>query len=232
MPMTRLDIRELDRPESDLTRQALAIYEAAFPVEEREDIPDLAEAIRRQAVAPVSADYVHHFWAAVQRDTVCGFARFTYFADTRLAFMAYMAIRAEARGQGLGSQLFRRVVDQVTRDAIAMGGPPALGLCWEVERPRDAATSGERNLRERRIRFYLRLGAQLIGQVDFQAPPLRPGLPAIPYHLMFQASSPATALTRPLLVAVIETVLGHGYGLEHSAPFIQRALASLQDPRT
>lgn len=151
-----------------------------------------------------------------------------YYADTRLGFLAYLAIRQDARGQGLGAWLFGHVLDQVARDALALGGPPAQGLCWEVERPALAADEPERQLRARRIRFYERLGARLIEPIDFVAPPLRPDLPAVPYHLMFRALDAATALTGARLQAILETVLVHDYRLARDDPRVRRALAALE----
>lgn len=223
-----LRICELKDPGGPIARQAFAIYEQSFPEEERDSIDNLAATIYRQAGPCPPRDRVDHFWAALNRQTVVGLAIFNYYREPRLAFFRYLAVREADRGRGYGAALFRRVVAQLPKDAAALAGLPPLGVCFEVERPEDAADEAGRRIRCARLRFYRRLGVQQLEGVNFVAPPLRPGLPAMPYHLMFCRAGPAEVpLTPALQREIVTTVLVKGYKLLPESPYVQQAIAGL-----
>jgi GNAT superfamily N-acetyltransferase len=227
-----LDIRELTDPDSELARQAFALYEEAFPVEERDPVKNIVNAMRQRQAKDPTLDRLGHFWIVLHEGAVAGLAMFTYYRADQLAFIAYMAIRRDLRGQGYGSALFQRLVERLPIDSEQLGGDraDALGACFEVERPDvDGLDDSERRTRERRIRFYQRNGAQILREVDFVAPPLAEDLPPVPYYLMFRpVDASRTVLTRSLQHVIVKTVLLQVYRLQPQDPEFQDALASLQ----
>ena len=211
-------VAELEDPDGDLARQAFAIYEEAFPVDEREPLPHIVAGIHARRENPSVA--TSHFWVALDRTGVWGIALFGYHAPARLGFLSYLAVHSHARGHGRGAWLYHQVLAGVVADARTAGHAPTLGTCFEVERPAEAVTPGDRAMRQRRIGFYRRQGARLLEGLDFTAPPLAPGLAPVPYHLMFHPADPGPALPENALAqAVTETVLAYGYGLAPGDPY-------------
>jgi hypothetical protein len=107
------------------------------------------------------------------------------------------------------------------------GGPaPPHWLFLEVERPELAAAPADRALRERRIRFYTRHGFQRV-EADFQAPPLGPELPIVPYWvLMLPLVEPdlRPATIRSALADIYREV----YGLAEDHPLVANCLKSFR----
>ncbi|RPI28232.1 MAG: N-acetyltransferase [Chloroflexota bacterium] len=223
-----LEFCEVSSPDDALGRAFFEIYEEAFPVEERDPTGKMVAWLRQLRLpAGLRSDRCVHFWAAVLQGSVAGMAIFSAHRDTRLGFIAYMAVAAEMRSQGLGSQILCEVVAQIKADLLQLCDAPGLGVCLEVECPGEAGDEAERRRRERRIMFYQRMGAQVVPGVDFVAPPLGDGLPAVPYDLMFIPTGEA-ALDPALTRLVVDTALLHGYGLSREDPYYLSAIRSLQ----
>lgn len=223
-------IVELTDPDSDLTEQALALYEAAFPVEERGPLEYLYVDMRWRAQGNHQPDHLRHFLAAVESDRLNGICMYSYYRDYRLAFLGYLATPPELRGNGLGGWLLKRTVSMLSADAELLGGLPPLGMCWEVERPLDTNDPLERDLRERRIQFYQRNGAILLKDIRLTAPPLGVGLPPVDYHLMFLPVNPERVVVdQELKRAAIQAAILGAYGCDQESPYYRQAIASLHD---
>ncbi len=223
-----MDLRQISDPDTELARQAFAIYTDAFPAEERVPVQRIAAMLRDDKFRVVTTRRTKHVWALLDNSAVVGIAFFSYYRGLRLGYLEYLAVRQDARGQGWGTYLFYHVVDQTIRDALRLGGPPALGVCLEVDRPADARTEAERQMRERRIHFYQRNGSVLIDRVEFVAPPLGRDRPPVPYHIMFHPAAPGpVSLADRDLESIVETILLRGYHLRRSSPYFKQAIASL-----
>jgi GNAT superfamily N-acetyltransferase len=223
METSKLRLIEITDPDSDLARQAFEIYETSFPIEERDPVERIADAMRR-----IQKKNIAHFLAAVDAGRVIGLVMYSYYKKERLGFLFYMATDLDLRGRGLGSWMFKQTIRRLEEDAHFLVGEPPLGMFWEVERPLDAADEAERILRERRIRFYQRNGAVLMDWIDFTAPPLGEDLPPVPYYLMFRSSdNREIRINRELARAVIDSTLLYGYGVTPESEYYQQAIASL-----
>jgi len=219
------ELLELTEADTNITRQALALYESAFPPAERVPVESIIASIRQRGRAD---GCVPHFFTAVKDARALGLSFYGYFRDVRLGFLYYLAVQPELRGQGLGAWLFHQTLAQLPQDAKSTGGEPPRGLVWEVERPVDADTPAERDLRQRRINFYRRNGALLLDRSDFLAPPLAEHLPPVMYHIMFLPSPTFNEdlAARPFLTDVLDTILLHGYGIERDSLYYRRAVMS------
>lgn len=94
---------------------------------------------------------------------------------SRAVLLAYFATRRSSRGAGVGSRLYRALLDDTL-----LGRPPSM-LLAEVERPDRHTASVEHGDPEARLRFYARHGARVLDLPYFQ-PPIGPG--AAPVHGM------------------------------------------------
>jgi GNAT superfamily N-acetyltransferase len=222
-PITEPHLLELSQCESEIINQALALYELSFPPAERDPAEGIAASIQRVKEVDVRRGYVPHHFATLQDGQVTGISFYGYFCQARLGFLYYLAVDPAQRGQGLGGWLFRKTAAQLSADASACQGEPPRGLVWEVERPVDAETPDEHSLRQRRIAFYERQGAQLLEGLDFLAPPLGEDLPPVRYHIMFL---PAPGYNgdpndQSFRIDVLDVILLRGYGLERESHYYQ-----------
>jgi len=219
-----LSLVEVQDAQSPLAKEALAIYEASFPVEEREPQENLGQLINLSARGPLADGTLFHFLTGVAGAEVQAMALYTYHPQQRLGFLGYMAITAVSRGQGLGSWMFQQTMARLAEEA----GERPFGMCWEVQRPSDIDDPHERELAERRIRFYQRHGSILFPEVDLLTPSLGEGLPDVSYHLMYYPLDGETAVSPDRLRAMVDVILGHNYGAAPDSIYYRRALQSIR----
>lgn len=129
----------------ELVIQVWAIAEDSFPPEEREPCQAFLEPIENGR----STLYI-----VGQQEKVVGFTKLTHLDQSPIYFMEYLAVARQYRNQSIGSQ----IIAYLRKD---LQGQPDAGMLLEVEPPL-AAEGPQRQLRERRIRFYQRHGAARI----------------------------------------------------------------------
>ncbi len=201
--------------------QALAIvriYHEAFPPAQR--IGDSALLGLVPSGTEEFGGWTFHL-AEHPHETI-GFAAGLHVSHLRLAYVPYLAVAGTWRGHGAGTALLESVI----KHWVEGSSPPPHWLFLEVERPELAAGPADRALRERRIRFYARRGFQRL-EADFQAPPLGPELPVVPYWVLM------LPLIEPdLRPATIRTALadlyGEVYGLAEDHPLVANCLKTFR----
>lgn len=114
------------------------------------------------------------------------------------AWLDYMAIRADRRAQGLGTQMFGEIVKIANRERTTAGW-----LFLEVDDDRQGSDE-VRRMNKRRIEFYRRLGAQLLANVAYCFPG-RAGTP-VPMRLMAYRLQAGGGLSQQSLSSAVEEV--------------------------
>jgi GNAT superfamily N-acetyltransferase len=185
---------------------AREIYEAGFPAAVRAPFQDLVDARPDERMQLLLDDGSQVLGVALVRDL----------GDTRWTFLRYFVVTAEQRGQGIGGRLW----SALCRDLAARG---RNRLVFDVEDPDDtAADPHEVDERRRRVRFYRRLGADLVDPPSY-APPHHgePGTTAIPLRLL-GAELDGTGASRPLALdgpateQLVAAVMQLRYGVKAS----------------
>ena len=194
------------------TRQ---IYEEAFPAWQRVPWDELVR---------LETDPARIQKAMLETGTVLGF-----FVASRLVampwwFLEYFAVIRERRDHGLGGLLW----DQLMND---LGGASRPSIVLEVEPPEEEPdASQERLLRQRRIAFYERRGAQRLHLSQYWVPHLT-GEGKDRLELMVV---PAQEETMPHLEDVqqlVRSLYVDGYGLPADDPLIEDAVKALEGTR-
>lgn len=80
-------------------------------------------------------------------------------SGAQAAFLWYFAIEPQMRGQGLGAQLFQRLLERID--------PRVRALIFDLEDPAQMETPERVKQAERRIAFYRRLGARVLGGISY-----------------------------------------------------------------
>ena len=142
------------------------IYRDSFPIVEQDTREQLLRALRTN-MARIGAYQPQDITQAISVFYPMSMPDFSFI------FLNYIAVSNQKRGQGLGSRLFNQLVSQLESIVV-----------WEIEDPGAAADFTEQKLREQRLRFYLREGAQLLN-CQFIQPPID-GLNYVPMRLMYR----------------------------------------------
>jgi len=179
--------------------QFRAIYEASFPPAERKDFESYAQRIAAGAC---------WFFGAFRDDTLIGLATFVPNVAPQIHLLEFLAIASSARSSGIGGTL----LDETTRALAA-------DFLLEVESD-DGCTEEERELRQRRMRFYQRHGAQIVTDLNYLMP-RADGQGALPMKLMW-LSPRGNAIPRgEKLRACVNGIYTCCYGLPADHPLRQ-----------
>ncbi|MGC1246227.1 MAG: GNAT family N-acetyltransferase [Spirulinaceae cyanobacterium] len=145
------------------------IYQEAFPLSER-----IANSWVKQRID--NGDY--KLFVGYQEKLVAFMAILSPITDTQFVLLAYIATQANYRNQGIGSKFLNYILPKLQQQEKY--------LLLEVENPQ---YGDDPQLRERRLNFYRRIGAQQLKNVRFAIPPLAENSPvemllmiAPPYH--------------------------------------------------
>ncbi len=181
VPYHLLELLTLDDP---LLLPWLDLYEISFPPDERVPVSRILNVLHEHARGAASGQ---HLLAAVPDSLLApGQLSPNYrVTDQRItallytyeppaspaAFLWYFAVQPGLRGQGLGSRLYR--------DVLARLGPQARALIFDLEDPDQMESPAGKEQALRRVAFYQRLGARVLGGIEYiqrcadHLPPLR-----------------------------------------------------------
>jgi ribosomal protein S18 acetylase RimI-like enzyme len=191
--------------------QLAAIYESSFAPAEREPIGDLLKSV---------ADGSRVCYLGQDGNTVVAFG-IVYPLPGGIRFLEYFAVDAAHRNRHIGSDLF----DHLLRDPAARASP---GVVFEVEDPA-LSTGVETEKRLARIRFYRRLGADIVACAPaYQAPSSIGGDP-LRYLLMWSATdSRMRTLEGERLRNCVREILVTDYGLSEDDPLVVSVVEALR----
>jgi GNAT superfamily N-acetyltransferase len=138
-----------------------------FPPNELKPLPVLRELMEQD---------INSVWAVKQNGAMAAYYILARRKGSPLVLLDYLAVEPELRGSGLGSAVLRELSKQLTKEEY---------LLLESEWPPSGATEAEQAIRQRRIRFYQRCGAELS--------PLRSLLFGVDYALLTLGGNPGPA---------------------------------------
>ncbi len=138
-----------------LWTQWLDLYAESFPDYERMPIATI-EQDTLMGNHPTAA------FALCDGTNLLGLAYVCICEEINTAYLIYLAINPQLRGQGFGRQLYADVCSYSQSQGCHI-------VLFEVEHPDDPLS--DRSMAERRIRWYLRNGAMVLTNLDYRLQP-------------------------------------------------------------
>jgi GNAT superfamily N-acetyltransferase len=148
--------------------QICRIAEESFPPEERDPCQVLIRSIQKGKSI---------LYTASEKNKIIGFTTLTPLKETGIYLMEYLAVDKNSRNLGIGGKILKFIKKDLS-------APTDTGLILEVEPPGEV-TGAEREIRLRRIRFYLRNGARMVLDGGAYRMPNLCGEGSLPMHLMW-----------------------------------------------
>jgi GNAT superfamily N-acetyltransferase len=153
-----LRVVEITDISDDFLLPWLDLYETAFPPAERTLVSEQLKLLKGEAADEASNHYMLAMLDA--EGTMIGLMQYEVLVESGVAFLWYMAVRLEERNTGLGTRIYSLLWDRLAEEWCDF-------LVFEVEIPEQVESQEDRSLAERRIAFYRRQGAQLLGGVRY-----------------------------------------------------------------
>ena len=180
--MPEYQVKKYNLLPDHLAQQVEQIYQASFPPGVRKPFAEIVSAL-------ATGDEV--LYIAVREHQVLGFAVLALLAARSVLFLDTMAVSETARDQGVGSQIFQDILLKAQTDRRI------TGMILEVEPPETAGEEADVLLRERRIEFYRRNGAELVAGSQVYRIPEISGAGSVPMQLMWMPLNSADGVLSP-----------------------------------
>lgn len=190
-------------PSSHLFVASLAILTQSIPGEEQLPTHHLAKLL-------AGDDYRLYAYHSNAEVYACALVYLP--AGNDFAWLDYMAVRSDMRDRGIGSKLFQGVVSVARGERLA-----AEWLLLEVDDDRDDSEE-MRQTNRMRIRFYRRVGAQLLSNVPYRFP--SPTGPSVPMRLMAYQLRQGAELSPQYVRRVIASVFSDIHRRDMSDPLL------------
>jgi GNAT superfamily N-acetyltransferase len=163
----------------------MQLYEVAFPPAERVMISSLLCILRDKEMGEIDT---HRILALTGIDgELMGIACDEYLPELQAGYLWYIAIQPGLRSHGVGTHFYRYMINTMLEKARL--------VIFEVEKPELGDTIEKCQLAERRIQFYRRNGARILGGIHY-VQSVGDHIEPVPMHLMvhLKAELPAHAV--------------------------------------
>ena len=153
-----IKFEEIKDPDSKSFSQFLEIYLDSFPENQRLSTDIITQRLQGN---------IHQIFGGFWQDEVVFIAVLHPLKSTDFILLTYLGTQESFRGQGIGTEFIKYIVDVVSHDQKY--------LLLEVENPERGS---EREKKARRMKFYQKLGARELKNVDYLLPPLSGDIPS------------------------------------------------------
>ncbi len=197
----RLSYRSIQSLSDQSYDSWLDIYQTSFPLTEQMLVSSFNSALREIEAQDASERSAEFLLAETEEGEAVGISHYVYSEDCKMGLLWYIAVRSDIRSKGIGSQIYLESVRRLKSDH-----PEMIALMFEVEDPTHADNEEGNQLAHRRIGFYRRNGAKLVGGIHYlQSVGWQP---PIPMNLMIQPLNDAFAITTENAFELIQCAFG------------------------
>jgi GNAT superfamily N-acetyltransferase len=221
------------QPRGKALRQARRIYESCLPEEERIPWRWIKEGLARERVWPEDRWSCHLLLAGLRRPgeekrRVIGFAYGAHVPGFG-GYGGYLGVDPRYRGRGVGTRLWRLLIQRLQLDA-ACAGVPLPFVIWESRPPEKPE---EQAVWQSRLRVWGQLGAWQIEGVHFLTPNFadRDGEPVSLQLFLKPVDMPAAAFDATTLRSVVTGLHRFVYELPRDDDLATATLSPATRPR-
>ncbi len=196
----------------------IAIYEEAFPPDQRQDLDDLKAQLQ---AGSMELDETRDQDNNILCMTITEVFREPPSLPTFL-LACYTAVVPEMRGLGIGS-IHRTKLDGL----LAQEYPNYIGIVSEIESTFEEGIAPEAmHIRVKRKAFFMKLGLVPL-TIDYYFPSYAVGEKPIPGELLWVPFND-TEIDKSMLTGVVTRIYTEGYGLDSSHPLIEKVIKSIK----
>lgn len=177
-----LNFREICDINDELLLPWLDLYEISFPPDEKMLISQILKILKEKASGRAQETIV--LAATDEKDVFLGLALYEVAPNCEAAFLWYFAVKPETRGMGIGARFYHEILQRLAPYHLK-------AAIFEVEIPEEAHNLAGCEWAKRRINFYKRQGALLMGGIHYEQS-VGPHQPTIPMHIMVHPLMPCT----------------------------------------
>ncbi|MHA1585518.1 MAG: hypothetical protein ACTSVU_04600 [Promethearchaeota archaeon] len=159
-----MKIKEQRLVNSDEFNQAMHIYKQSFPSHERASILEIQKRIHNKE------EFLFTGNDGLQNANIIAFALFRPFKENRFILLDYFAVGELFRNQSKGS----RFLLSILKDYASILSKNYDFILIEVDHPNFGLDKAENKIRERRIKFYRRIGGKLLENIHYLLPSFDP----------------------------------------------------------
>ena len=203
-----VEFRQLANADDADFAEAIAIYSAEFPQNERHPVELIRERVQKGS-CNLHVGYVD--------SEVVFFALLWPLANTDFVLLDYMATKEDHQNRGIGSSFMKAMRETLVRDNKR--------FIIEVEDLNDGANKTQR---QRRLEFYKRAGAKEMKNVDYILPGLDGTEPTKMKLLVFPAQ-PHESVTGPLVKNLLVQIYRELYGRDRDDALLGSFINSIGD---
>ena len=198
---------EVKDTNSEEFAQAIAIYTESIPASERQTVETLKERVSfgKEKLYVASVD-----------GRVALMALLYPLEGTQFVLLDYMAVKAEHRKCGLGSEFLRKVYE--------IAGLKNKLLICEVEDPK---TGADKETCQRRVYFYRKNGAKILKHVRYVLPPLQGDTPTDMILLVISNNNRLLWLAGDAIKEVVVQIYSEIYGRSEADPLLAPVMTSI-----
>ncbi|MGY6528476.1 MAG: GNAT family N-acetyltransferase [Cyanobacterium sp.] len=143
---------QVSDPDSNDFLGAIALYEQSFPPSEKLPTATIKDKIKKN---------IFQLWIQKDQEKIILMAILCPLPETDFTLLGYLATAPEYRGKGLGKEFMAFIKKTLQKEN--------QWLLLEVENP---LFPPDQEIKQRRVDFYLRLGAKIIKDVSYLLPDL------------------------------------------------------------
>ena len=175
-------------------REAINLYDSSFPPNENTTRPI------GMVVEMLKRDENYHLYASLNHNKVVGILLMYVFRSLRIGLLDYIAVHREYQGRRIGKRLFEFTLEKLKSEVTN-----PTGILIEVQKV-NAVSPHERNLRERRLKFYITMGAKIMDRVNYIFPPIQSGFSSEEMYLMIRPLAELHSLPKESVVRYIHAI--------------------------
>lgn len=171
--------------------EVLEIYDNSFPIEVREEHKIFIKSLKH---SNESKNNNYHFLVGLYDKKVVSFATCHYLYEVNSGFIVYLATNSFSRNIGLGKKTLLKLEELLKEDSRVAGNEKIDGIFLETEMKELAITSKEKEVCEKRNRFFNKNGYIKNDKIEYLQPPLYESEDIVPLNLFVKDISENTKI--------------------------------------